>query len=80
MTADDRISFEKQHTVLKIHIEELLNVEELRTRRTAGCPLVLKGVSLGGEEGFHTSMMWQSEPTPFPRPKRREWCSFCYGG
>ncbi len=58
----------------------ICTVEELRTRRTAGCPLILKGVSLGGEEGFHTSMMWQSEPTPFPRPKRREWCSFCYEG
>lgn len=26
------------------------------------------------------SLMWQSNPPPFPRPKRREWCSFCYGG
>lgn len=72
MMADDQTSIEK----IKILycVRQVCTGVEIRTKRTAKCPLVLKWILSGGEEGFPDEAFGDEDigkPTPLPRAKAR---------
>lgn len=71
MAADDQTSVEKSKI---LHcVRQVCTGVEIRTKRTAQCPLVLKCILPGGEEGFPDEAFGDEDigknPPPFPGPK-----------
>lgn len=67
MTVDDQTSIEKSKILYCVR--QVCTGVEIRTKRTAKCPLVLKCILSGGEEGFPDeafAMRTSENPPPFP--------------
>lgn len=70
MTADDQTLIEKSKILYCVR--QVCTGVEIRTKRTAKCPLVLKCILSGGEEGFPDEAFGDEDigkPTPLPRTK-----------